>query len=287
MENVSLNIHKEALTKDEFTKLSNSIFNICGINLPEVKKILIEGRIRKRMIQLRIDTYSDYINYLFSIKGMEEEIIPLIDVITTNKTDFFRENQHFDYLTNSVLPEIIQNYEGNWKNKIFQFWSAGCSTGEEPYTMAIVLSEFQNKNPGFQFEIYASDISTDVLTKASLGIFDLEKIDVIPEQLKKKYLLRSKDPDKKVFRIVPELRNKVHFSRLNFMDDYYDIPENLNIIFCRNVIIYFDRQTQEKVLTNLSRKLIKGGYLFIGHSETIMGMNIPLVRVASTIYQKI
>ncbi len=287
MENVSLNIHKEEMTKDEFAKLSNSIFNICGINLPEVKKILIEGRIRKRMIHLGIDTFSAYINYLYSIKGAEEEVIPLIDVITTNKTDFFRENQHFEYLTNSVLPEIIQNPEGDKKNKVFQFWSAGCSTGEEPYTMSIVLSEFQLKNPGFQFEIYASDISTDVLNKASIGIFELDKIEVIPEQMKKKYLLRSKDPDKKTFRIVPELRNKVHFSRVNFMEDNYDIQDNLNVIFCRNVIIYFDRQTQEKVLKNLSRKLIKGGYLFIGHSETIMGMNIPLVRVASTIYQKV
>jgi chemotaxis protein methyltransferase CheR len=286
MEEQVNNIYKQEMTKDDFTRLSNSIYRICGISLPEVKKTLIEGRIRKRMKQLEIKTYNSYINYLFSDSGTQNEIIPFIDSVTTNKTDFFRESVHFDYLTDTILPELTKlDKKKGWKKPLL-FWSAGCSTGEEPYTLAIVLNEFRNINCDYQFEIFASDISTEVLSKASMGIFEMEKTDVIPIELKKKYLLKSKDPIKPMVRFISELRNQIQFLRINFMDDNYDLPDNLDIVFCRNVLIYFDKTTQEKVLKKIIHKMRSGGYLFLGHSETIMGMELTLKRVASTIYRK-
>ena len=286
MENSELNIYKQELTLEEYSKLCSTIYNICGIHLQDTKKLTVEGRIRKRMKSLKMDSYSTYINYALSETGMKEELIPLIDVVTTNKTDFFRENAHFEYLSQTVLPNFIEKSRSRERGNYFQFWSAGCSTGEEPYTLAIVLNEFAESNRDFRFMIYASDISTEVLKHASLGIYELDKADVIPSNYKKKYLLKSKNPEKQVVRLIPQVRSQIEFSRVNLMREATDIPSNLDVIFCRNVIIYFDKKTQEQVLKRLASKLSPGGYLFLGHSETIMGIELPLTRVASTIYQK-
>lgn len=286
MESDKNNIHAQALTAEDFNRLSNSVYSVCGINLPDVKKSLVEGRIRKRMKTLGMDNMKAYINYLFSDPGRDEELIPFIDVVTTNKTDFFREIAHFDYLAKTILPEFISANKSSAKRKTFQIWSAGCSTGEEPYTMAMLLNEFGNAEPSFKYEIYASDISTEVLAKASMGIFEMEKIDVIPEHLLKKYLMRSKDPSKQIVRFIPAIRSQINFSRINLMDENYALPDNLDVVFCRNVIIYFDKRTQQKVIANLVKKIHSGGYLLLGHSETIMGMQLPITRVASTIYKK-
>lgn len=269
------------LKMSEFNRLSFEINKQCGIQLPESKLSLIEGRLRRRIKALKLESYEVYLKYLFSKEGWERELIHLIDAVTTNKTDFFRENAHFEYLVNNVLNEIDEPYD------VFSIWSAGCSTGEEPYTLAIVLNEYFENRKNKLFNIHASDISTDVLRKAKDGVYTLESVEVIPLELKKKYFLKSKNPEKKVARICPEIRRQVNFTRINFMDVEYDIPRNLNAVFCRNVLIYFDRATQEKVLNKICDKIKTGGYLFLGHSETIMGMNLPVERVASTIYVKV
>ncbi len=234
------------------------------------------------MKYLGIPTFSEYLDYLFSESGYENEVIPLIDVVTTNKTDFFRESAHFNFLVERALPEMVSASQ-----RIFSFWSAGCSSGEEPYTLAMVLSEFSRNTAPVTFSIYASDISTDVLQKAATGIYDLESVDIIPMQLKKKYLLKSKDPAKKLVRMSPEICSLVKFLRINFVDEDYAVPQDLDAVFCRNVLIYFDKETQEQVLNRIAGKIRKGGYLFLGHSESIMGMTLPLKRIASTIYKKV
>lgn len=287
MEQIQLDIYKQEMTSADFTKLSQMIYSVCGINLPDAKKILVESRIRKRMKMLGYGSYKLYLDFLYSPIGKEEELIPLIDVITTNKTDFFREIAHFEFLDHTALPEILSRNSNSVVKQPLQFWSAGCSTGEEPYTLAIVLNEYFEKNTSPGFKIYASDISTDVLKKAMLGVFEKEKVDVIPLNLQRKYLLKSKDPSKQLYRFIPGVRNQINFSRINFLDNEYEIPKNLNVIFCRNVLIYFDKPTQEKVLNKLVNKLEKGGYLLLGHSETIMGLKLPLERVASTIYKRV
>jgi chemotaxis receptor (MCP) glutamine deamidase CheD len=165
-------------------------------------------------------------------------------------------------------------------------WCAGCSTGEEPYSLAMVLNEFAEQNREFRFLVLATDISSKVLEQARLGIYEEEHIESIPLSLRKKYLLRSKEKDKNLVRIIPELRAFIRFRRLNFMDTSFGLRELMDIVFCRNVIIYFDRPTQEAVLNRICSYLQPGGYLFTGHSETLNGMNLPLNPVSHTVYKQ-
>jgi chemotaxis protein methyltransferase CheR len=215
---------------------------------------------------------------------MEEELVHLINVITTNKTDFFRESAHFHYLVRKALPEMLRQSSGR---RTIMVWSAGCSSGEEPYTLAMVLKEFVAERRGIDFLILATDISTNVLEKAKLAVYDEERIGPIPDELRKKYLLKNKDAVNRAYRVVPELRERTRFRRLNFMDSDFGFRETMDIIFCRNVIIYFDKQTQERLLNRFCGYLSLDGYLFMGHSETLLGMDVPLVQVAPTIYRKL
>lgn len=271
-----------SMSEREFRLFSSFIEDSCGIRMPEAKKFMLESRLRKRLRQLEYSSFRDYYNYLSSPNGLKNELVNMIDVVTTNKTDFFRESAHFSYLVNKVLPEIPEPE----LLRGLRLWSAGCSSGEEPYTLAMVLSEYCRTDKEFPFSILATDICTTVLESARLGIYEEEKIIPIPLELKKRYLLRSKDKSRRVVRMCPEIRSPINFRRLNLMDETFDIGPPFRIIFCRNVIIYFDRQTQEKLLNRFCRHLQPGGHLFLGHSETLNGLDVPLVQVNSTIYQK-
>jgi chemotaxis protein methyltransferase CheR len=280
-------LHSASLNDKQFEKLSLFIHEECGIKIPPTKKTMLEVRLRKRLRTLGIPNFDEYVKFLFSDSGMNDEIVHMIDVVTTNKTDFFREPKQFPFLTDYALPEIIKAYKvGNGRK--LKVWSAGCSTGEEPYTLAIVLNEFaeNTETRNFDYSILATDISTEVLNKAAMAIYDMERVEPIPFELKKKYLLRSKDPQKKVVRIVPELRKKVEFARVNFMDYNLGLKEKVDVIFCRNVIIYFDKETQERIIRKLTDNLNSGGYLFLGHSETLFSMSLPLTQLAPSIYKK-
>jgi chemotaxis protein methyltransferase CheR len=280
--NNSLAYYDAKLSEKDFDRLSKFIYSQYGIKMPKAKQIMLQSRLQKRLRALKIPSFSDYVDYVFSPDG-ETEIISMMDVVSTNKTDFFRENQHFEFLRDTVLPEIVELNRQNF----IKVWSAGCSSGEEPYTLAIVLSEYARKVHGFDFQILGSDLSTIVLEKAVTAVYPEEKVEVIPLELKKKYLLRSKDREKPTVRIVPELRAKASFMRLNFMDDIYNAPQNFDIIFCRNVLIYFDRETQEKVINKLCRHLRLGGYFFLGHSESITGIDVPLKQIRPTVFKRI
>jgi len=274
--------HAATLSTRDFGRLSRFIYDTCGIKMPEVKKTMLEARLQKRLRSLGMRSFTDYCDYLFAPEGQEQELVQMLDMVTTNKTDFFREPDHFDHLTQTVLPEWLRRHEGATLN----IWSAGCSSGEEPYTLAMVLSEFALKHPGFDFRILATDLSTRVLEKAKAAIYPEPLVEPVPLDLKKKYLLRSKDRSSGMVRIVPELREKVRFRRLNFMDDDFGMRDQLDIIFCRNVIIYFDRPTQERLLQRFHRQMKPGGFIFMGHSETLSGLDVPLVSVYPTVYRK-
>ena len=271
----------------EFEQFSTLIYDEVGIKMPPAKKTMLEARLQKRLKALGMHSFQEYADFIFSPVGREQEIIHLIDVVTTNKTDFFREPQHFDFLVREALPTLQQQYGvGESPLRPFKIWSAGCSTGEEPYTMAMVLSEYAAANPGFKFSILASDICTQVIQKASSAVYTEDRIDTIPLAMKKKYLLRSKDRSKGLVRIAPELRSCVQFKRVNFMDDHFGIEEHQDAIFCRNVVIYFDKPTQSELMRKFHRQLTPGGYLFIGHSETLNGLGVPFTQVANTVYRK-
>lgn len=279
---LSNNLYNQVLPEKEFKQLSNYIQSNYGIKMPPAKKIVLQGRLQKRLRTLQIPNYKTYVEYVFSKEG-ENEIIHMMDVVSTNKTDFFREPVHFDFLTSDILPEL-------WKRKgrgKINVWSAGCSSGEEPYTLAIVLNEFKLKNPGFDYSIMATDISTQMLQQGANGIYKEDKIEIIPLTLKKKYLLKSKDRTDPKVRVVKELRQKVNFMRLNFMDTNYAVNDYYDIIFCRNALIYFERENQELVINKLCNKLHPDGFFFLGHSESITNMNVPLKSLRPTVFKKI
>ncbi len=282
--NLSSNVSRifdAELTEAEFKKLSAFIQSNYGIKMPPEKKIMLQSRLQKRLRTLEMNSYAEYIDYVFGKTG-NQEIIMMMDVVSTNKTDFFREPGHFAFLVDKVLPEYYKNN----KSKLFKVWSAGCSSGEEPYTLAMVLSEFATQNPGFDYMIFGTDLSTHVLQKAKAAIYEDKRVEVVPMEYKRKYLLKSKDSDKHLVRIVPELRRRLKLKRLNFMDNDYAVTETFDVIFCRNVLIYFDRQNQENVITKLCRNLHPDGFFFLGHSESIAGINVPLKHIQPTVYRK-
>ena len=276
----------KTMSPKEFDRLSEFIIEHCGIKMPPAKKIMLESRLQKRLRSLGMVSFRQYCEFLFKSPEGNGEFVHMIDAVTTNKTDFFREPVHFQFLMETALPEFqAESAVGNRKK--FIVWSAGCSSGEEPYTLAMVLNEYASQHPDFQHSILATDISTRVLEKARAGIYDQHLVEGVPYSLKQKYFLRSKDREKKLVRVVPELRSCVSFQRVNLMDEHLIIPEKADALFCRNVIIYFERATQCELLSRLCRCLKTGGYLFLGHSETVHGFDLPLVRIASTIYRKL
>jgi len=282
----SLKPHLPATLRDrEFQRFSRFIYDNVGIKMPPVKKTMLEARLQKRLKALGITTFEEYGEFVFSPEGRATELIHLIDVVTTNKTDFFREPGHFDFLVKTVLPSVLLA-RGDVLRDPVRIWSAGCSTGEEPYTLAMVLSEFAVGRPDFRVAITASDVCTQVLQTAKTAIYPEERTDPIPLNLKKKYLMRSREKAKSLVRIAPKLRSLITFRRINFMDDDLGIAEKMDIIFCRNVVIYFDKPTQQTLMQKFHRQLRPGGYLFIGHSETLSGLEVDFKAVASTVYRK-
>jgi chemotaxis protein methyltransferase CheR len=272
------------LTEGDFLRLGGYIYDTCGIRMPPSKKTMLESRLQKRLRTLGLDSFSQYCAYLFSAEGRDLETDRMIDLVTTNKTDFFREADHFTYLADTVLPQWLRSQPpGNLRN--FRVWSAGCSTGEEPYTLAMVLQDFAEHCPGFDFQILATDISTRVLETARLAIYQEERTGPVSLNRKKKYFLRSKDRKEGLVRVTPELRKKVQFRWLNFMGENFGLQDKFDIIFCRNVIIYFDRSTQEGLLRRFCGHLSSCGHLFLGHSETLSGHGLPLRAVYPTVYR--
>jgi chemotaxis protein methyltransferase CheR len=272
------------ISERNFTRLSRFIHTDYGIKMPPYKKDMLQARLMKRLRILQLDSFDQYCSYLFSRDGTPE-IANMVDVVTTNKTDFFRESEHFDFLNNVILKEYIK-VNNEKRKKILSVWSAGCATGEEAYTLAMVLHDFQTMHPEFKFALTGTDVSTLAIQKAKAAIYSDEKAKHIPHQLKMKYLMRSKDRNKSRVRVTPQLRKLVQFKQMNLMEYNFKNIGPVDIIFCRNVIIYFDRQTQEKLFRALYKYLPPGGYLFVGHSETLHGFSIPFKSVHPTIYQK-
>ncbi len=280
-----LKTDETTLSDAQFRKIAQFMEENVGIKMPESKKLMIQARLSGRLKALHFRNFNQYIDYVFADhKAGQEEMILMIDALTTNLTHFFRENSHFEYMTRSVLPEFQK--KGLQKLEI---WSAGCSSGEEPYTLSMVMHEALRTMPQMfmDYKILATDISTKVLNKAMNAVYPMSSVDKLSYDLKKRYFLRSCDHEKALVRVKEDVRNKVSFQRLNFMDSNYASCGMKNIIFCRNVLIYFDKSTQEAVVRKLVNQLVPGGYLFLGHSETIFGMNLPLQNMAPTVFRKI
>jgi chemotaxis protein methyltransferase CheR len=273
---------KAELSEKDFNQFSSFIYSEYGIKMPPVKRVMLQGRLLKRIRELNMKSYSEYKDYFFSKEGQRKEIFNFLNVVTTNKTDFFREPVHFNFLSEVVLPA----HQKKNNNSLFKVWSAGCSSGEEPYTISIVLNDYKMINPAFNFSILGSDISHKVMTKAANGIYPANKVQLMPMEYKKKYFLKSKDRENPTVRVNPVLQRQLSLKYINLMDPSYNLHETFQVIFCRNVLIYFDRPTQEKVINKLCNYLEPGGYFFIGHSESLSGMNVPLKHIKPTVFRK-
>jgi len=251
--------------------------------MPYSKKVMLQARLTKRLKSLNINSFSEYIKYLFSPEGKLNEAIHLFDIISTNKTDFFREPIHFKY-----LEQYVQNLLINKKDVFLKIWSAGCSSGEEPYSIAMTLNNLMEKTNIFNYTILATDISLRMLSIAKKGIYSFEKIKNLPPELIKKYFLKGINKEQGNVKIKPELQLKITYRYHNLLDNNNE-PDfrSYDIIFCRNVLIYFNKDVQLKVLIKLCNYLKKGGILFIGHSESLTGMPLPLKHLQPTIYMKI
>ena len=272
----------QQLTDVQFQKFSSLVYEKTGIYLKPEKKELLNARLGKRLRSTGIKSFQQYYDYVMN-DASGEELVQLIDSVSTNFTSFFRESAHFDILSRTVLPAFLG--EGKRKNKELLFWSSACSSGEEPYTMAMVVEDFARVHPGLRYRIMATDISTKVLALARKGVYGEDRIAKVPGPFLKKYFQKGVGDAAGYVRIKEEIRRMVHFDRFNLMGEF-PWRDAIDVIFCRNVMIYFNRETQQGLVNKFHQALAPGGYLFIGHSESITGLRHAFVQVDATAYQK-
>ncbi|MBN1930362.1 MAG: protein-glutamate O-methyltransferase [Desulfobacterales bacterium] len=268
------------LSDREFTSFRELVYQKCGIHLHNGKKELVRARLGKRLRQTEFKSFKQYYKFLIH-NDTGEELIEMLNAISTNQTSFFRESGHFDFLTKECLPSYHKI--GNLSD--LKIWSAGCSSGEEPYSIAICLLEQLEINAPWKIKILSTDISTRVLETARSGIYHQSRIDNIPKYILKKYFQCGRGKWEKYFRLKSVIRNIVEFERLNLMEPFI-FKVKFNIIFCRNVMIYFDKITQQSLISKFFDSLAEGGYLFIGHSESLMGIKHDFQYVKPTVYLK-
>jgi len=271
------------LSDKYFAAIASVVEGRVGIKLPANKRTMVEGRLRKRARALGLRGLKDYGIHLFEAGGLTAELVHLIDCVTTNKTDFFRESSHFDFLRTKAVPELLARPHAAPRLKV---WSAASSTGAEAYTIAMVLQDMIEGGRNFRYSILGTDVSTEVLAEARTAVYRSEFVEPVPASMQQRYLMRSKDARSELVRIVPELRRQVQFAHLNLMDPVYPFDRDVDLIFCRNVLIYFDPPTQSKVVRRLASHLRPGGYLILGHSESAAGTRDgALLQVRPTIFQ--
>jgi chemotaxis protein methyltransferase CheR len=272
------------LSDRHFRSIAELVEAQVGIKLPAGKRIMLEGRLQKRVRVLNYSNVNEYVERLFDEDHFETELVHLIDCVTTNKTDFFREPSHFAFMREFAVPEMLRRRGRS--HRPLKIWSAACSTGMEAYTIAMVLDDMVTNGANFQFSVLGTDISTGVLHIAETGIYTPEMIAPVPAEFAKRYFLSSKDPTKDEVRVVPRLRRSTNFMRMNLMDPVYPVDRDVDIIFCRNVLIYFDKPTQQKVVEQLCAHLRPGGYFIVGHSESMIhNESTVLQQVQPTIFR--
>lgn len=270
---------------EEYEFIRRLVYERSRINLGPDKTELVSSRVAKRLRALRLSGFGDYCDLLRSPAG-EEEMTDLLDVISTNVTDFFREAEHMRHLAETVLPEWQAAKPVAASDKVFRVWSAACSSGEEPYTLAVVLAEYFRENTPRDWRIVASDISTRILEKARQGVYQQERVKLPRAEWLARYFQRGTGDFAGYCRVKPLLRERVAFQHLNLMHWPYPFREPFQVIFCRNVMIYFDRPTQEQLIARLKEQLAPGGYLFVGHSESLVGIEHGMKCARPSIYRR-
>jgi chemotaxis protein methyltransferase CheR len=274
------------ISDELFQKLGNLITERFGIKMPLEKKIMFQARMQKRLLELEISSFDEYAKLLLNTNSDSPEFSILADYISTNKTEFFREKDHFDFITDQIIPEYL-NKKYSHQVPQFRIWSAGCSNGQEAFSIAITIEEYiRLKKVPVYYSILATDISVRMLKNAAEAIYPISSLDAVPLELKYRYFLKSKNIKEQKVRVIKDLRDKVTPQYLNLMDDDYLLKEEFDVVFLRNTLIYFNQQVQQKVLTKVLSNLKTGGYLIIGHSESLINMDLPIRSMAPSIYIK-
>jgi chemotaxis protein methyltransferase CheR len=266
------------LSDAQFQSFSRMVYDISGIDLREGKKSLVVARLAKRIRQGGFDSFEHYWKHVVNDKS-GDEVVNLLDCISTNLTYFFRESKHFDFLAAKVLPEMAGRRAGE-----LSLWCAGCSTGEEPYSLAItILERLREASP--RVKIYATDISTSALKTAAQGVYNAARVADIPGPIVRRYFQKGQNSWEGHFRLKGRVREMVEFFRLNLMEPF-PFDDYLHVIFCRNVMIYFDRNTQAGLVERFYHHLARRGYLFVGHSESLTGIRHGFKYVMPSVYRK-
>jgi chemotaxis protein methyltransferase CheR len=266
-----------------FTKFQQLIYREAGIWLAIHKHALLTGRLARRLRLLGLKNMQEYYQ-LVTQPDQQHERAVMIDCITTNETHFFREPRHFNYLERQVFPKWQQEGVTGERPMRLRVWSAGCSTGEEPYSLAMLLLKNFPETKGWNIEVLGTDISTRVLEKARAAMYPIEKSKDIPAEHLRAYMLKGKGEHKGLMKVSPELHRVVRFARVNLHADSYPILGSFDLIFCRNVLIYFDQESKIKVIEGILRHLSPAGLLFVGHSEHLGGIAPSLTTVGPTIH---
>lgn len=270
------------MSDEDFDALAQLVYRHGGIALDRSQKPMLIARLLKRVQATGCVSLHAYRRHVCDPRSVASELGPLLDVVTTHTTSFFRERNHFTVLQREILPALIAARQGGEPPHL-TCWSAGCSTGEEPYSLAMVLDAFRLET-GCDYTIHATDLSREALQTAQAGIYPQALTAAIPEPHRQRHLMHGRNGQEGRGRIVPELREKIVFAQHNLMDAEFDLPR-MDLVFCRNVIIYFDDRTKRELIDKLHRQLRPGGYLFLGHSETLHGLSTRFAAVAPTVYQ--
>jgi chemotaxis protein methyltransferase CheR len=269
------------LTTSQFAAISNVVKQRCGINLRDGKKALVKARLYKRVRALGLDGFGQYVEHLRTDAG-GAEMAAMLDALSTNLTYFFREPRHFEVLENTAIPQIMARHA---KDRRIRIWSAGCSSGEEPYSIAMIIKDAIGDPTGWDIGVLATDLSSKMLNLARKGMYELGQLQQTPLRLIQKNFTVVPDGPQRYYRVNRPLRQMVHFAHLNLMDPW-PMKGPFDVIFCRNVMIYFDKPTQHQLVERLQELLAPDGVLFIGHSESLTGVPHYLRYLEPTVYQK-
>lgn len=272
------------LSAQQFEFIRGLIYEHTRISIEERKEDLVHSRLGKRLRALNFTDYDQYCDLLRSPDG-EAELQKLVDAISTNHTFFFREEQHFKFLQNQAMKELERDARSS-ADRTFRVWSAACSSGEEPYSLAILLNEHPAMVDGMKWRVTATDISRDILQRAASGVYDLNKIRNMPDAWFRTYFLLGQNNTAGKCRVRPELQKHIDFRNLNLFQQDYGLPMDYHVILCRNVMIYFDQESREKLVNRLFEHLVPGGYLMVGHSESLMSIRHGFDMVQAAIYRK-
>ncbi|WP_322243005.1 CheR family methyltransferase [Tabrizicola sp.] len=269
-----------------FERFSRMVQDSIGVQLPASKKVMVESRLRRRITELGLRSVDEYFRHLFDNGGLTNELDSIFDAVTTNKTDFFREAEHFIHLTERIIPARLSRRQATGRSSMFKVWSAAASTGAEAYTAAMVLADRESRRGAFEWRILGTDINRKVLVEAKRAVYSDMIVQPVPTGFRERFLMRGQGQQKGNWRVIPDLRRRVNFQKMNLMDNHYPVDRDLDVIFLRNVLIYFSEADQARVINQLSGHLAHHGHLIVGHAEGMVVRHPSLRQVGPAVYRK-